>query len=140
MTTKHPLFLNDHERKQKGESRMIKIEKLSYKTHNILFFFQKLNIYSKYGFTYLKVRTKPQKNCTKLINRNLTQGNDTIASEVDVCITIPIIIPYIIYYIKNKSDVLTKLVPQGNIAVVHRSTHVMFHVCPKKKTNKKTTR
>jgi hypothetical protein len=32
MTTKHPLLLNAHERKQKGESRMIKIEKLSYKT------------------------------------------------------------------------------------------------------------
>jgi hypothetical protein len=30
----------------------------------------------------------------------------------------------------NKSDVLTKLVPQGNITVIHRSTNVMFHVCP----------
>ena len=41
-----------------------------------------------------------------------------------------LIIPYIIYYIWNKSDVFAKLVPQGNITVVHRSTHVMFHVCP----------
>jgi hypothetical protein len=31
---------------------------------------------------------------------------------------------------KNKSDVFTKLVPEGNITVVHRSTNVMFHVCP----------
>ena len=35
---------------------------------------------------------------------------------------------YILYI--NKSDVVTKLVPQGNITVVHRSTNVMFHVCP----------
>jgi hypothetical protein len=37
---------------------------------------------------------------------------------------------YTLYYIQNKSDVFTKLVPQGNITVVHRSTNVMFHVCP----------
>jgi hypothetical protein len=37
-------------------------------------------------------------------------------------------IPYIIY--KNKSAGFTKLVPQGNITVVHPSTNVMFHVCP----------
>jgi hypothetical protein len=30
---------------------------------------------------------------------------------------------------KNKSDVFTKLLPEGNITVVHRSTNVMFHVC-----------
>jgi hypothetical protein len=35
-----------------------------------------------------------------------------------------------IYISINKSDVFTKLVPQGNITVVHRSTNVMFHVCP----------
>jgi hypothetical protein len=34
----------------------------------------------------------------------------------------------IVYYIKNKSDVFTKLVPQGNITVVHRSTNVMMSV------------
>jgi hypothetical protein len=39
---------------------------------------------------------------------------------------------YTLYYIpvQNKSDVFTKLVPQGNITVVHRSTNVMFYVCP----------
>jgi hypothetical protein len=36
---------------------------------------------------------------------------------------------YIIYTIKVMF--LQKLVPRGNITAVHRSTNVMFHVCPK---------
>jgi hypothetical protein len=37
---------------------------------------------------------------------------------------------FIIPKLYFKSDVFTKLVPQGNITVVHRSTNIMLHVSP----------
>jgi hypothetical protein len=36
----------------------------------------------------------------------------------------------VLLYRNSKSDVFTKLVPQGNTTVVHGSTNVLFHVCP----------
>ena len=106
-----------------------------------MFFANIINIH----FNFLKCFHILRQCCSKNISfqrKNIyTCSNDTsfwtgMSGTLHCCrdpvvstVAIQIIIPYIIYYISNKSDVLTKLVPQGNITVVHRSTNVMFHVC-----------